>query len=301
MTVKWLFGAALLLCFNSAVGCVNTVGTGHDGRRFRPDGPMGEELAASINNPAPGHYVLADAKDIIARASTKRDFGALTDLGVLLIYQGQYAQAIRLFLTIERRFPGHPETAANLGTTLELAGHDATALQWIRIGIQRNAEEHDGTEWLHARILEAKLAAAKDPTYLDRHSVAGVTFEDVLVPAIPGDLPAGNSGKPVKPWELNIAFAYQLQERTGFVKPRDPIVANLLRDWATLNLAGGPVESADVLYDFALTYGAKPDALMRNRQAYIKRVLAQAGDAEPEDDATCAICWRERDLDESAL
>jgi len=46
----------------------------------------------------------------------------------------------------------------------------------------------------------------------------------------------------------------------------------------------------DALYYLAVTYGAKRDALMRNRQAYIKRVLAQAGDAEPSYDAPCAIC-----------
>ena len=63
-----------------------------------------------------------------------------------------------MFLALERRYPGHHETAANLGTALELAGHDAPALQWIRIGIRRNADEHYGSEWLHVRILEAKIA-----------------------------------------------------------------------------------------------------------------------------------------------
>jgi len=248
---------------------------------------LGEHL-----NPTAERYGVSGAKNVISRARAKPDFANLTDLGILLVYQGQYAQAIRLFLTIELRYPRHHETAANLGTALELAGHDAPALQWIRIGIQRNAREHYGSEWLHARILEAKIATAKDPTYLDHHSVAGITFDQTLVPELPRAMPAGNNGEPVKPWELNSALSYQLYERTGFVKPRDPIVANLLLDWATLNLAGGPVENADVLYDLAVTYGAKPDALMRNRQGYIKRVLAQAGNAEPEDNVPCAICGR---------
>jgi hypothetical protein len=109
---------------------------------------------------------------------------------------------------------------------------------------------------------------------------------------LPHELPAGNSGKPVKRWELNLALAFQLQARTGFVKPRDPVVANLLHDWATLNLAGGPIESADVLYDLAVTYGARRDVLMRNRQAYIQRVVAQAEDSKAEAGAPCAICVR---------
>jgi hypothetical protein len=291
MAMKWLCGTLLLLCVNTAAGCINAVGTDHEGRRFHPNWILGKELGDSVDQTVE-RYWLSDARNIIAHARAKPDFEHLTDLGILLVYQGHYAPAIRLFLTIERRYPGHHETAANLGTALELAGHDAPALQWIRIGIQRNAQEHYGTEWLHARILEAKIATARDPSYLDHHSVAGIAFDETLVPELPRAMPAGNDGKPIKPWELNEALGYQLQERTGLVKPRDPIVANLLLDWATLNLAGGPVENAEVIYDLAVTYGAKRDALMRNRQAYIRRVLAQAGDAEPNDSAPCAICRR---------
>jgi hypothetical protein len=36
-------------------------------------------------------------------------------------------------------------------------------------------------------------------------------------------------------------------------------------------------------------YGAKRDAVMRNRRAYIKRVLAQTGDGEPSYEAACAV------------
>lgn len=285
----WL-AAALFLCVDSAIGCVNAIGTDRDGHRFHATSQTGKELVANLANPVAGRYWIQDAKKIIARARSKPDLATLTDLGILLIHQGQYTQAIRLFLTIERRYPGRHEIAANLGTALELSGHDGPALKWIRIGIRRNADEHYGTEWLHARILEAKIAAAQDPTYLDRHSIAGVAFEEVLAPAIPSDMPAGNDGAPVTPRELDLAFGYQLYERTGFVRPRDAVVANLLRDWATLNLAGGPIENADVLYDLAVTYGARRDVLMHNRQAYIGRVLAQAGDAKPGERASCAIC-----------
>jgi hypothetical protein len=71
--------------------------------------------------------------------------------------------------------------------------------------------------------------------------------------------------------------------RTGFFKPRDPIVANLLLDWATLNLACGPIENADALYDLAVTYGTKPDA--------IKRCCAGWG-CEAQGQCARAICGR---------
>ena len=295
MSAKWVLGSALLFCVNVAGACINSVGTDHQGQRFYPNWYVGKELREGLARPKADRYWLSDASAIVSRARSKPDFKNLTDLGIVLIYQGQYAQAIRLFLTIERRYPGHHETAATLGTALELAGHDAPALQWIRIGIRRNAKEHYGSEWLHARILEAKIASERDPTYLKHHSVAGIGFDNTLIPSLPARMPAGNDGRPVKPWALDNSLSYQLHERTGFVGPPDPIVANLLHDWATLNLAGGPIESADALYELAVEYGAPRDALMRNRQAYIRRVLAQAGDKDPEN-VPCAICPRIPDV-----
>ncbi|QSX78888.1 tetratricopeptide repeat protein [Agrilutibacter solisilvae] len=283
----------LLLCAGTANACINEVGTDHQGNRFHADWPLGDGLAINLTRAPSDNFWLRDADAIVTRARSEPDFQTLTALGIVLIHQGKYTQAIRLFLALEKRYPGHHQTAANLGTALELAGHDATALRWIRLGIRRNADEHYGTEWLHARILEAKLAQAKDPTYLKRHSVAGVTFDKTLVPDVPRQLPFGNTGKPVTPRELDQALSYQLFERTTFVRSRDPVVASLLEDWATLNLAGGAIENAAVLYDAAVKYGAPRDALMRNRQEYIARVLRQAGDSEPKADAHCEICWRQ--------
>lgn len=272
----------------AAMACINTVATDNTGRRFEPEWFVGQEFADWTFGQDRRDSWNREARQTIANARAKPDFAHLTDLGVLLIYQGQYAAAVRHFLFVERRFPGHHETAANLGTALELAGHDAVALRWIRIGIQRNRNEHLGTEWLHARILQAKLAIASDRAYLKGHSVAGVAFEPALVPPMPKAMPPGNDGKPVTAWQLHVALSYQLHERLQFVRPTDPIVANLLQDWATLNLAGGPIENAAVLYEAAVRYGARNDTLMRSRQGYIERTLAQADDDHW--GGTCALC-----------
>jgi len=273
----------------TAQACINSVGTDHAGRRFHSDWYVGEEMAASMAKQYKRDNLLSSASSTIDRARTKPDFANLTNLGVLLIYQGQYAKAARLFLSIDRIFPGHHETAANLGTALELMGQDQAALRWIRIGIVRNEDEHLRSEWLHARILEAKIALANDPGFLSARSVAGIRFDRVVVPGLPPELPAGNDGMPVKPWELNQALSYQLFERTQFVVPKDAVVANLLQDWATLNLAGGPIENADALYKLAVAYGASEDTLMKQRRAFIQRTLAAAKKKEPQG-LQCAIC-----------
>lgn len=283
--------SALLVLAPAAHACINAVGTDHTGRRFSAQWYVGEEMARPLFHQWQRRNWMDRAPEVIAAARRTPDFATLTDLGVLLVYQGQYPLAVRHFLMLERRFPGRYQTAANLGTALELAGHDAPALRWIRIGMQRNRQSHQGTEWLHARILEAKLAQARDPRYLATHSVAGVAFADEVVPSIPAVLPAGNDGVPVKPWELNLALSYQLRERTQFVSPPDPVVANLMRDWATLNLAGGPIENAQALYAAAVHFGAPHDALMRQREAYVDSTLARVGRRHVEPRGrNCAIC-----------
>ncbi|KRA16340.1 hypothetical protein [Lysobacter sp. Root604] len=289
--MKVLLATALLLLASSAHACINEVGTDRDGRRFAALWYLGDDMTQSMRERSVREHALERAKRTIAEARKQPSFQSLTNLGVLLIYQGQYPLAIRHFIAVERLYPGHHETAANLGTALELAGQDRVALRWIRLGIQRNADEHLRTEWLHARILEAKIAAAREPGYLNRRSIAGVRFEAKTVPALPTALPAGNDGKPVKPWELETALNYQLHERTQFVPAPDAVVANLLSDWATLNLAGGPLENASALYELAVDYGAPRDALMRERQAYIRRTIARAPDRDGADsDYNCAIC-----------
>ena len=148
--------------------------------------------------------------------------------------------------------------------------------------------EHDGTEWLHARILEAKVADAAGH-WKHCRSIAGIAFDDALVPSLPKAMPAGNDGKPVRPYELDRAFRYQLDERMQFVKPRDWAVANLLSDWAALNLAGGPLENAKALHGLALRYGEPPTLVWSRRLAHIHRVLAKAKEAQ-EDAFDCPIC-----------
>lgn len=287
--MKALLAVALLVLSPAVHACINEVGTDYQGRRFDTSDYIGDDITVNMRERVARSYALKNAPQTTAAARKRPSFETLTNLGVLLIYQGQYPLAIRHFVAVERLYPGRHETAANLGTALELSGQDRIALRWIRLGIERNADEHYGTEWLHLRILEAKLAAARDPGYLQAHSVAGVRFQAKTVPALPSVMPPGNRGTPVSPAQLNRALQYQLYERGQFVSPPDPIVANLLSDWATLNLAGGPIENAEAIYKLAVAYGAPNDALLRERRAYIRTALARAS-GSPAEAATCPIC-----------
>lgn len=274
----------------AAHACINSISTDHTGQRFYSNDHVGAELEAGLTEPAAKRHWIERSAEITDRARAKPDLANLTDLGIALIHHGRFDAAIRLFLALEQRFPGRPETAANLGTALELAGHDRTALKWIRIGMRRNPDEHYGTEWLYARILETKIALAGNPAYLKDRSVAGLRFDTALVPELPSPEARDNAGRPLTPHSINTALRYQLHERLAFVPPPDVVVANLLHDWATLNLAGGPIENADVLYRLAVRYGAPRTPLLAQRQAHIRATLAAARTAPVSDSARCELC-----------
>lgn len=289
--MRRIVGGLLLVMWSSMAGaCINTIGTDRTGQRFEPNWYTGDELVTLLTS-----RTTRDGRSGLDRQSLRLakevraapDFANRNDLAVNLIRQSETTAAMRLLVANERDFPGRPETAANLGTALELAGFDDIALRWIRIGIRRNANEHLGTEWLHARILEAKIAARRDPTYFATHSVAGVRFEDAVLPPLPTVYPPGNDGRPVSPFGLNQALNYQLFERLQFVQAPDPVVANLLMDWGTLNLAGGSVEDAKVVYGLAVCYGSRSTPLM---QARLKRIDAILAGPIQDADGPCAIC-----------
>ncbi|ALN60081.1 tetratricopeptide repeat domain protein [Lysobacter enzymogenes] len=278
---------ALLALAPAASGCINEVGTDRSGRSFSPDWVLGDFLIQTMT-PEPPDPNLAARR--IAAARARPDFANLNDLGVLLIRQGKPIAAAELFVAVEKLYPGRAATAANLGTALELMGRDAAALRWIRMGIERDANEHARSEWLHVRILEAKIAAAKDPGWLQRHSILGLEFSSALVPPFPTRMPAGNAGSTLIGSDLDSGLSYQLHERVQFVKPPDPVVASLFRDWAILHLSGGAMENADALYTLAFRYGAPRDALSLKRQAHARQVVARARKQDERYGADCKLC-----------
>src|SRR6185295_11499697 len=137
------------------------------------------------------------------------NFMTWNDYAVALIRRSEASRAVGILESIERGKPGEYVVAANLGTAYELSGDLARAHQWIREGIRRNPQSHQGTEWLHLRILEARMAVAKDPDWLLRNSVTGLDFGSDAQPRRPPQWPQGTEdGEGVI-----AALVYQLHER----------------------------------------------------------------------------------------
>jgi tetratricopeptide (TPR) repeat protein len=202
------------------------------------------------------------------------DYKVKNDLATALAHTGAAAEAVTLLQQIEAEKPGLYVTAANLGTVYELSGDDEKALEWIRKGIERNPESHEGTEWLHVRILEAKLALRDDPKWLELHSVLGSRSEDLMALIEPRDekthpFPGygvspsnsvtfsvvGNRGESLTLDQIKAALIYQLHERLQFVSPPDAIVGDLLASLGDLMGKEATGQGgAHGIYELASTY-----------------------------------------------
>jgi tetratricopeptide (TPR) repeat protein len=154
------------------------------------------------------------------------DYRVKNDLATALAHTGEAAESVTLLEQIETEKPGLYATASNLGTAYELTGNNQKALEWIRKGIERNADSHGGTEWLHVRILEAKLAIKNDARWIENNSVLGSQSEKVAL--------LGNRGESLTSDQVKEALIYQLHERLQFVRPPDAIVTDLAIQLAQL-------------------------------------------------------------------
>jgi tetratricopeptide (TPR) repeat protein len=110
---------------------------------------------------------------------SKRDLDAYSDYGVLLAYLGRYDEAKAVYEEIEKITPGRYSTAANLGTVYELLGQNDLALKWIKKAVEIDPTSHEGSEWIHVKILEAKIKGDKA---LTSEFLLGINFGNDTIP-----------------------------------------------------------------------------------------------------------------------
>jgi tetratricopeptide (TPR) repeat protein len=198
------------------------------------------------------------------------------DYAAALLHVGEIKPALAILVQIERTKPGLYATATNLGTAYELAGKNEHALSWIRAGIRRNPQSHEGSEWLHVAILEAKLALARDAGWLRSHSILGLDFGKAAIPKMPARFPLDNGGNRLDAASTSQAIHVQMAERLQFVAPPEPIVGDLLFDYANLLMLTDTMENAAAIYDLALRYGTPRAELARQRMAHARQIAKRA-------------------------
>lgn len=173
-----------------------------------------------------------------------KDLDYLSDKGLLLILLKRYDEAIKLYLEIEKLQPNRYSTASNIGTAYELIGQNENALKWIKKSVEIAAYAHKGSEWIHVKILEAKI---KGEAYCTTLFLLNLDFGNAMLPKSSLDQDALRN--------LQKQLFYQLNERISFVKPKDKIVAQLLFDLGNISFLVGDFDDAKGNYNQAKEYG----------------------------------------------
>lgn len=263
-TAGFLFASViwtlLILFAEPALACVNTYESDILVMMYRGDR---EEIAQTV-------------RKLEAENAKAPSIQSKNDLAVAYIISGKYEDAVTLLTDLEKEHPGLSRTASNLGTALELSGNNSEALGWIEEGIARDPGDHQGTEWLHARILEAKVALEKDPAWLETHDVLGVDFGSETQPRMPAALRVDRLGRPSSLEEIEKAMDYQLRERLKFVTAPDPIVANLYRARADIAYLQKTPLASDY-YHAAIYFGAKDDLTKRRAEQLLVDAAEESG------------------------
>jgi hypothetical protein len=215
------------------------------------------------------HYLTRDfqreLKVIDSFYKATKDLDYLSDKGLLLILSKKYDEAIKLYLKIEKLEPNRYSTASNIGTAYELAGQNENALQWIKRAVEIDPTSHLNSEWLHVKILQAKI---KGELSYNSDFLLNTHF--------------GSGNEPVSGLQedeltaLHDALYYQLNERVSFIKPKDELVAQLLFDLGNCAFEMGNYQDAKLDYEQAQNYGFIGDLIDMRIEESVR--LAEIGE-----------------------
>lgn len=252
-----------------AYACLQPAGRAQVGKRIRIEGVSAPDLVRSLVSHEDRSYWEKTRAEVEKQRQKYPFIENRNNLAVALIHLGRVKEAVPVLEEAERKRPGQYFTAANLGTAYELSGENQKALDWIKEGVSRNEGSHFGTEWLHVKILEAKLALEKDGGWLKRHSVLGVDFRAGENTQQPERLATDHLGRRKSLAEIEYALIHQLHERLEFVKPPDPVVADLLFDLSNVLALTRTSEHAKAVYELSRSYGPGREDLVSSRPAAV--------------------------------
>jgi tetratricopeptide (TPR) repeat protein len=173
-----------------------------------------------------------------------KDIDYLSDKGYVLVIQKKYQEALEIYLKIEQLKPNRYSTASNVGTIYELMGNNQKALEWISKAVKINPKSHNGSEWLHIKILQAKIGGVN---YINSNFLINTNFGEEVEPK--NNMSKSNREALIK------SLYYQLNERVSFIKTDDKIIGILLFELGNLAFLDKQYDAAKDIYEKSKEYG----------------------------------------------
>ncbi len=195
-----------------------------------------------------------------------KSYKALSDYAVCLLKIGKTEEALEILIALNKKYPSEYQIAANLGTAYELNGQVENALVYIKKGVLLNPASHHGSEWVHVKILEAKLALQKNPDYLKKNTVLNLT--------------ADQTNQKLVLQQILI----QAKERFPFSPAPDQIMGSLLIDLGDCFAGSASIQHAKALYNMAEEYHGADSVIVASRISSMVKLAKKYNKVFPENE-----------------
>lgn len=205
-------------------------------------------------------------KKLEIKLEKDKNYMVLSDYSVVLMQSGRPKEALSILTELYQYYPEEYKISSNLGTAYELVGIPDSAIKYIKRGIELNPGDHAGSEWIHVRILEAKMALQNDPNYMRNLDVLMLSENEKSSITVMQQL------------------VIQLRERVPFATPGtgdDSIMASLFIDLGDLAANTYSVVIAKAYYEIAKYYYGCKSAALSNKLIETKKWIKKHSQSRP--------------------
>lgn len=260
--MKKLFLPGILICFGlTSTACLNYFySIDKEGHTHHITDDIRKKFNINFNK----ELVVSRLLKLETKLKKEHAYMLLSDYALGLMKLGKTPEALQILAEIYKHYPNDYKIASNLGTAYELTGQNDSALKYIKRGMELNPNDHQGSEWVHVKVLEAKLKLSKDPAYLNTSTVLGLTEKQEKDPSV-----------------LRQIFI-QVHERFPFTPKPDAIMASLMTDLGDCYANTIAIEYALSSYTIAKDYFGDKSAALDEKIKATKALIKKYKDVKPD-------------------
>lgn len=166
-----------------------------------------------------------------------------SNIALYLMKLGKADSSVQILKRLALKYPTEYTIIANLGTAYELTNQLDSALKYISKGYEVYPRSHFKSEWIHIKILEAKIQAKKNISWYDKNDI-------LPLHELKGYIERGERSM----LDLNNQLFYQIRTRAPFTPAPNKVITNLLLTLGDLNKEYGTYENAFLAYAYAIQF-----------------------------------------------
>lgn len=211
------------------------------------------------------------------------EYKTQSDVAVHLARLGRIKESLNILRNIYYRHPEEFIILSNLTFLYELNGKIDSALFINEKSLDRFSKTYKGSNWVHMKILQAKLKMQMDSNWIYNHKVLNLQLKHAKkITKRTGD----NTDVDEQFRENNSVISsiiYHIKERIPYTPAPDLLLSSVIAESAELMAQEFSMEHAVYLYYLALEYDPSDTKHIKNEIQYLKRLMNEQKIEYPDD------------------